>query len=301
MQQMPPSGFPRVSVCVPVYNGESFLGDALDSLLAQTCRDYELIICDNASTDSTADICAGYAARDPRIRYFRNETNMGANPNFNRLARMANAPYFKLANADDLCHPDLLARCVEILDRQPDVILCYARTRLIDAKGDSLGDYDDRLDLRCPNAASRFRAVMERIGLVNVLQGVIRTDALKATSLLGSYPGADIVLVGELALRGKFYEVPERLFFRRMHAIAASSKKTPVEQQAFVDPAVRCSVRAWREHLGYVGTLVRTPLFLRDRLTLSFWIARSVIWHRQSLGRELLQLARSFPGKASRP
>jgi len=292
-----------VSVCVPVYNGERVLGHALDSILAQTYRDYELIISDNASTDSTAEICGGYAARDPRIRYFRNETNIGANPNFNRLVRLARRPYFKLANADDVCHPDLLARCISVLDRQPEVVLCYARTRLIDAQGNSLGDYQDDLDLRWPSAAARFRAVMDRIGLVNVLQGVIRTDVLKATSLLGSYPGADILLVGELALRGEFYEVPERLFLRRMHATAASSLKRPDEQQAFVDPAVRdtYSLRASRKHLGYFCALLRTPLSLRERLTLSFWIARSVIWHRRSLGRELLQLVRSCFGKAPQP
>jgi glycosyltransferase involved in cell wall biosynthesis len=286
---------PRVSVCVPVYNGEVFLGQALDSILAQTYRDFELIVSDNASTDSTGEICTQYAARDARIRYFRNERNIGANPNFNRLVRLAGAPFFKLANADDLCHPELLARCVPVLDRHPEVVLCYARTRLIDAQGNSLGDYDDGLDLRWPSAPARFRAAVERTALVNVLQGVIRTDVLQKTSLMASYPGADVLLVAELALRGEFCEIPERLFFRRMHATASSSLRMWHERQAFIDPAVSPthSLRTSKEHLGYLSALLRTPLTPRDRLALSYWVVRSVVGSRRSLGRELFHLMRS--------
>lgn len=285
-----------MSVCVPVYNGEVYLRAALDSILAQTFRDCEVVISDNASTDATPEICKQYAARDPRIRYSRNETNIGANPNFNRLVRLARAPYFKLANADDLCHPDLVAQCVSVLDEHPDVVLCYGRTRLIDAEGASLGEYDDRLDLPWPSAPARFRAAIERTGLVNVLQGVIRTDVLRKTSLISSHPGADIVLVAELALHGKFCEVPERLFFRRMHAAAASSLKGWDERQAFVDPAVSSRhAGLWmsRMHLGYLSALLRGPLTPRDRVALFCWVSRSAVRSRDDIGRELLQLARS--------
>jgi glycosyltransferase involved in cell wall biosynthesis len=281
---------------VPVYNGEVFLRETLDSILAQTFRDYELVISDNASTDLTPEICKQYVARDPRIQYSRNATNIGANPNFNRLVRLARAPYFKLANADDLCHPDLLARCVSILDHDPEVVLCYGRTRLIDAEGASRGDYDDDLDLCWPSAIDRFRAAIERIALVNVLQGVIRTDVLRKTSLISSYPGADIVLVAELALYGKFCEVPERLFFRRMHAAAASSLKGWDERQAYVAPAASAryaALRTTRRHLGYLSALLRAPLILRDRVALFCWVSRSAVQSRGDIGREFFHLARS--------
>jgi len=290
---------PRISICVPVYNGEAFLSQALDSILAQTYRDYELLISDNASTDSTAEICRHYAARDPRIQYSRNAVNIGANPNFNRLIQLARAPYFKLANADDLCAPELLARCVTVLDRHPEVVLCYARTRLIDATGRVLRDYDDNLDLRLPSAVARFMAVNERLGLVNVLHGVIRTDVLRKTSCLGSYAGADTLLVMELALRGQFNEVPDRLFFRRMHDTAASSLKRLDEQQMFVNPQVRPAhtMRIWRQHRGYVSAIARTPLSLLERLALCGWVIRSFVWHRKSLGRELANLVRFSLGR----
>ena len=304
MQHISSFRHPRVSVCVPVYDGEAFVREALDSILAQTFHDYEVIISDNASTDATPEICMEYAARDPRIRYSRNETNIGANPNFNRLVGMAQAPYFKLANADDLCHPDLLARCVSVLDQRSDVVLSYGRTRLIDAAGASLGDYDDRLDLPWPSAPARFRAAIERMALVNVLQGVIRTDVLRKTALLASHPGADIVLVAELALHGKFNATSEQLFFRRMHGSAASSLKEWNERQAFVDPAVGSRYAAlWksRMHLGYLSTLLRAPLTLHDRLTLIWWVSRSAIRSRDDIGRELLQLARSSLRRAISP
>jgi glycosyltransferase involved in cell wall biosynthesis len=290
------SGIPRVSVCVPVYNGETFLAPALDSILAQTFCDYELVISDNASTDSTPEICKAYAARDPRIRYSRTARNIGANPNFNRLVGLARARYFKLANADDLCHPELLARCIAVLDGQPDVALCYGRTRLIDALGASLGDYEDRLDLPCASAPARFRAAVQRMALVNVLQGLVRTDVLARTRLLSSWPGADLILVAELALHGKFCEVPERLFFRRMHASAASSLTGWADRQAFVDPAVSsrsAALRTSRMHLAYLSAVLRAPLALRDRVSLFCWISRRAVWNRDDIAREVFQLARS--------
>ena len=75
---------PKVSIGVPVYNGQRYLEHALSGLVDQTFTDFELIICDNASTDNTAKICEGFAARDSRIQYHRNPKNIGANPNFNR-------------------------------------------------------------------------------------------------------------------------------------------------------------------------------------------------------------------------
>ena len=112
---------PRVSVGMRVYNGERFLRPAIESVLAQTDTDFELIISDNASTDATSEICRAYAARDPRIRYVRNATNIGAVRNFNRAFQLSTAEYYKLANADDVCAPTLMERCAAVLDTHPAV------------------------------------------------------------------------------------------------------------------------------------------------------------------------------------
>ena len=85
----------RVSIGLPVYNGEKYLEQALISILSQTYTDFELIISDNASTDRTQAICREYAAKDPRIRYYCNEENLGAAPNHNRVFELASGEYFK--------------------------------------------------------------------------------------------------------------------------------------------------------------------------------------------------------------
>ncbi len=99
---------PAVSIGMPVYNGAGFIRDALDSLLAQTFTDFELIISDNASTDDTQAICAAYAARDPRIRYIRQPRNQGGVPNFLYVLQQARGDYFMWAAHDDIWAPDWL-------------------------------------------------------------------------------------------------------------------------------------------------------------------------------------------------
>src|SRR5680860_1035425 len=128
----------KVSVGMPVYNGEKYVGAALECLLSQTLTDFELIISDNASTDRTESICRSYAARDSRVRYFRNEQNTGGTANFNRVLELASSEYFKWACHDDLHAPTYLEQCAGILDRNPSFVLCHSKTRHIDSNGVSL-------------------------------------------------------------------------------------------------------------------------------------------------------------------
>lgn len=282
---------PRVTIGMPVYNGERYLRQTLDSICAQTFPDWELIISDNASTDGTAEICREYAARDPRVRHERNATNIGGPRNFNRTIELASAPYFKSANADDLCEPDLVARCVETLDRHPEVVLCYGRTVLIDQDGHRLRDFDDRLDLRAPSAVDRFWLAAERIRLVNVLQGVMRTAAVRRAGGLGSFVGSDVVLALMLTLYGHFHEVPERLFYRRLHPGAFSSMTTMESRLKFVNPATDRKVyfHTWRNALEYQRGVARAPLSRTEKLRLSLGLLRSSVWARHDLLSELAE------------
>lgn len=221
---------PKVSIGLPVYNAEKFLGHALDAILSQTFTDFELIICDNASTDSTADICASYAASDGRIRFFRNERNHGAADNFNKVFNLATADYFKWIAYDDICLPPFLERCVEVLDRDPEIALCYPKTVLIDADGAEMMKYEDRLHMTQGAPHDRLRHFLTKVNLANAVFGVIRTSVLKETRLLGKYFGADYILLMEICLRGKFYEVPEHLFLRRDHE--RNSRRLPRKEIA---------------------------------------------------------------------
>src|SRR5690242_8968780 len=115
-------GTPKVTVGMPVYNGERYMRFALDSLLAQDFQDFEIVISDNASTDRTSEICAEYAARDSRVRYHRNATNIGASPNYNRTFELARGQYFKWCAHDDVCLPSFLSKCVATMEAAPSSV-----------------------------------------------------------------------------------------------------------------------------------------------------------------------------------
>lgn len=208
---------PRISVSLPVYNGERYLSHAISSILGQTYRDLELIISDNASTDATEEICRGFEALDRRVRYFRQPKNVGASPNFNICYRLASSEYFKWAAHDDFLEPAYLAACIAALDANPDAVLCQSLVRLVDD--------DDRLIevFRAvePAAAShdpaeRFAARMRNPRCLDIW-GVIRTRALQGSVLIGSYVGMDRALLLELALRGRFLAIDRPLFSNRDH------------------------------------------------------------------------------------
>lgn len=229
---------PKVSIGMPIYNGEQFLPQTLDSLLAQTYTDFELIISDNASSDGTQEICQRYASQDPRISYLRQSTNLGASQNFNLVFQKASGEYFKWAAHDDLCQPEYLARCVEVLDRDPEVILCYTRAQAIDEKGEIIHKYKTKPNLESPQAYIRFIESLtdeKDITVVPiVIFGLIRANVLAKTPLIGNYASSDGVLLGELALHGRFYEVPEYLFSYRHHA-----------EQSWVTNPDRRSLEGW--------------------------------------------------------
>ena len=119
---------PLVSIGMPVYNGENFVKGALDSILAQTFQDFELIISDNASTDKTKEICQKYAAKDQRITLLCNEKNVGAAKNYNRTFYASSGKYFMWLAHDDLIATEYLERCVEILEQNPSIVLCHIKS-----------------------------------------------------------------------------------------------------------------------------------------------------------------------------
>jgi glycosyltransferase involved in cell wall biosynthesis len=205
---------------MPVYNGENFLAQAIDSLLAQTYTDFELLISDNASTDKTAEICLSRAARDSRIRYSRTETTIGPAENHNRLVPMALGEYFRWAAHDDLCAPELLEREVEVLDRDPSVVLVHPKVQIIDDNGDPLEVYDQNLATSSDDPARRFWALVgvnhRKHGAFEIF-GLMRISALRKTPLEGNYARGDSVLLARMSLLGRFHEIPERLFLNRQH------------------------------------------------------------------------------------
>jgi glycosyltransferase involved in cell wall biosynthesis len=251
---------PRVSVGLPVYDGDRFLEHAIDSVLGQDLEDLELIISDNGSTDRTEEICRTYQAKDSRVRYYREEANRGAAWNYNRVVELARAPYFKWMAHDDVCASSMLRRCVEVLDAGgSDVVLAYPKTTLIDDEGEVIEAYEDRLDLRQQNPVARLLHVTRHMRLVNVVHGVHRKDSLLRSRLIGAFQGSDVVLVAELAMLGQFREIPEPLFFRRRHVGSSRlANRSPVDVRRWFDPAsgsprIHYKLRMIWEHLVSIG------------------------------------------------
>jgi glycosyltransferase involved in cell wall biosynthesis len=210
---------PLVSIGLFVYNGERFIKEALDSILTQIFTDFELIISDNASTDRTGEIANAYAQRDDRIRYYRNEKNIGAGWNARRVYELATGKYFRWATVDDLLEPDLLRRCVEILESDPGCVLAHTRTKEVDENKTFIKNYVTPMRTDYADPVARFREMLHTGGdKCYQIYGVTRMSALRQLPPQGTYVNADGVLLSRLSLLGRFYEVPEYLFLSRRHS-----------------------------------------------------------------------------------
>ena len=298
---------PLLSIGLFVYNGERFLEEVLQSILSQTFTDFELIISDNASTDRTGEIAQAYAERDDRIRYYRNEKNMGAGWNVRRVYELATGKYFKWAAADDLLEPDLLRRCVEILECDPDCVVAYARTKQIDENGTFIKNYVTPVKADSNDPVARFREML----LVNhncyQIFGVMRISALHQIPAQGSYMSSDRVLLARMSLLGRFYEVPEYLFISRRHR-QQSSKTRPVRlaqprfrltnRQAQLgnpplewwDPAKARTISfpEFRELREYSLSIYRAPLGARRKLRCYSMLLPWIKTRRKRLWRDLI-------------
>ena len=152
---------PRVSVCIPVRNGADYIAECLESVLAQTFGDFELLVVDNCSTDDTETIVRRYT--DRRLRYIRNAKNLGLVGNANRCLQLASSEYVGLFHHDDVMLPENLARKVSVLDAHPGVGFVHSNVLLIDQKGRRLaGDIWAEISPEGPeNRSSRPFSVRE--------------------------------------------------------------------------------------------------------------------------------------------
>jgi glycosyltransferase involved in cell wall biosynthesis len=269
---------PRLSVGLPVYNGENYLAESLESLLGQTYENFELIISDNASTDGTADICHRYEKQDSRIRYFRQPRNIGCAPNHNYVIQQARGELFKWVSHDDLYARDLLKRCVDALDEFPHVVLAHSWTATIDDSG-AVRAVDYCLATASPSAPERFRSLLVGNGGDDT-DGVVRLNVLRRTQLLGSYHHADRTLAAELGLHGPFYQVPDWMYFRRDHAERAERAFKTVhawcanQDPRRANPLLHPAIRLYAEYVGgFVAAIRRAPLSSAEKRQCYYYLA----------------------------
>jgi glycosyltransferase involved in cell wall biosynthesis len=281
---------PTLSVGMPIYNGEKFVAQAVRSILAQTYRDLELVISDNASTDRTPEICAGFAAQDPRVRIVRNPHNVGAAANFNGVLGQGRGRYFKWACGDDWCDPTFAERCITALEQNPDAVLCFSRVNIVDESGALIQVHSDNLDLRSPDVQERFRHARAHDRLLHVLQGVIRRDVLRRIGPMRPFYSSDLTMMSELALWGQFIELPEPLLYRRLHSHAASAITDREERLRFLDPGQRRSghLVRWQTCLQHLRAVSHCPQPLAVRAGLCGSVLRAAYWSRRELFNEAI-------------
>lgn len=288
---------PLVSIGIPVYNGERYLENALNSILTQTFRDFELIISDNGSSDRTEEICRRYGDADPRIRYYRSEQNMGAGWNFDRVAELARGKYFKWACHDDLCAPEFIQRCIEILEQDPNTVLAYSKTLIIDERGVEIEKHQDKFNLRSSRPTARFNTYLHLIRYGNQchpFHGLIRRDVLSKLLPLGSYPSSDLILLGKLALYGKFYEVPSYLFWKRDHPESSVRAHKPFRERiAWYDPTKKGKLHLTRwQWLGeYLRGIYNAPLRSSERMLCYVLMLQWLSWNAVWLTKDVLKAA----------
>jgi len=278
---------PAVTIGLPVYNGGELVARAIESVLAQTCGDLELVISDNCSTDSTPEVCKAYARRDPRVVYRKTDRNVGAAANHSRLVHLARGKYFKWISHDDWMEPGFIEACLPVGEANPDAITVAPIVDVVDPRGKKLqsvtsytgrsGWSERRLD--------QFREMMDELtycdthadGLLMIayLYGMHRTGLLRRTRLLMPFISSDHVLAAELSLFGRLVEIDRPL---SSFTLGTSQHGTTANFTAWNPAAIQrqlsgthpgrlqlfFSVR--RRHAEYVAAVLRSPLPARDKV-----------------------------------
>lgn len=284
-----------ITVGIPTFNSEAYLGLAIEGLLAQTFSDFELVVSDNASTDGTRNVVENYMSIDRRVRYIRHSENIGANLNYSHVVRIANGDFFKWSSSSDWCAPTFLEKCFRELSAHEDAVLVVPRTRLFESTPEESQDYPFDIEILDESPSVRLKYLMSNLELNNAMNGLIRTSALRKTRLVEHYRAADVVLMGHLAMLGKFRLIDERLFYRRMALETSTALQDAQTIRKFLYPRVdsRTLFQGCRRHLGWARSAWSAPMSIGDRFEALTQVAKACYWEK-SVIREDFRLALKY-------
>lgn len=199
----------RVSIGMPVYNGEKFIRKALDSLLAQKFTDFEILISDNASTDATRNICEEYRQRDARIKYIRQEENIGPVENFKFVYDNTTADYFMFAAVDDLWNENYIDHMCRLLDYDEDAALAFSDFEIKNIDG------DDSVPIDVSSSLSKSPFIRYMIRLFDMqphlIYGLFRRKYFQSTSF-EKFDFFDVQFGLSIVLQGKIRVANARLY-----------------------------------------------------------------------------------------
>ena len=294
---------PKVTIAIPVYNGDNFLAETLDSVLAQTFQNFEVLMVDNGSTDGTERIYRDYAARDPRIKIHRSEVNLGVTRNFIRAVGYSSAEYFMYLAHDDMLAPSFLEQHVAVLDAHPDVALCYPKAIEIDTQGNALYKKEQFLpNADSPHPHKRFRQLIRMDHNCESQFGLMRTDVLKKTVIFAPIPDGDRIMLAEVSLYGKFYRVPDYLFMHREHehrtlnVFPTRFDRLPL--YLIPEQAGKLILPYFAEFFEYLRCIRRVPLKFTERLACYVEMLRWVWDNRRRLTGDVMYVVKRFIKRA---
>jgi len=258
---------PLVSIGMPVYNAEKFIHQALDALLKQDYGHFEVIISDNHSTDATREICLDYTAGDERVYYYRNELNMGAVKNFNKVFELSQGEYFMWHAHDDYRESNYLSSCLEIMEKNPSVILCCTDALLNENGGHRRLKENFSTVGMSPNR--RFRKMLWNNSCASIY-GLMRRSVLRKTGLFRNVFGSDNLLLAELSLMGEFFQLPCVLFkisIRSGNIVkkvkAVFETLLPNDPRASFFPFTKLAMDHWK--------LIQTSKLVGKERLIAFW------------------------------
>lgn len=208
-----------VSIGMPVYNGEKYIREALDSLLGQSFANFELIISDNASTDGTEGICLEYAAQDARIRYIRQPKNLGALANFKFVLDEAQGEYFMWAAADDAWDPQCIGGMLEAM-KTTGSGAAFGKVQCINERSEPIDHYANNLafDYRGSSLGRRLKYFLqfEGAGKANPIYALWKADVLRGIRL-DEYQ-YDYLIVFDLLKNVELAEGGDSRIYKRIHS-----------------------------------------------------------------------------------
>jgi glycosyltransferase involved in cell wall biosynthesis len=286
----------KTIIGLPVYNGERYLGAAIESHLSQSYGDFDLVISDNGSTDATPEICANFAKADSRVKYLRSNENRGILWNHRRVmeAIQTSTRYFRWAGGDDILEPGLLKAMVEVLDASCDVEAVMPATKNIGEQDDVIGSMNKSLDAESSGVFERALKILTANYQHVVAYGLLRAPSLRAMRTGPNYVGWDPIFVWEIALRGKIFQLTEPALLRRFHRGSISRVKTVKEMRKWVEPNAQAGMNFphWTWSYERMRSLLASPLSAQDKLRLSSLVMRSMVWQRTQLTRDVTQAVR---------
>ena len=211
------------------------------------------------------------------------------------MLTLSTSVYFGWATADDVYTPEHLAHCIDVLERDPNVVLVYPKTQFIDRDGRALDLEDPGWDLRWDSPQERLRYALFAQHWVNALYGLIRAEALRKTRLIARYQGGDYRVLSELALMGKFVEISDCVFLRRLHKGASSQNHAAAWQLAFyTGNGHGLAVPTWQRAMDDFIIIVRSDVSRSAKLSLLRSLLTRMRWQREQLYAEL-KVALEYP------